>query len=55
MSAPSSGAGPGGRRDASERERRTAVLIGALLYLCLDPVEVGEARWMVMLAGEHKR
>lgn len=55
MSAPSSGVGPGGRRDASERERRTAVLIGALLDLGLEPVAVGEARWMVMLAGEHKR
>ena len=55
MSAAPSGAGAGGGRDGTERERRTAVLIEALLGLGLEPVAVGGSRWMVMLAGERKR
>lgn len=50
--------GSAGRVDRAgrdERARRIAVLVDTLLALGLDPVAVGEARWMVMLAGERKR
>jgi hypothetical protein len=38
-----------------EREARIGTLVAALLDLDLDPIAVGEGRWMVMLAGERKR
>lgn len=40
---------------ADARAAHRATLLGALAHLGIEAVAVGEDRWMVMLAGEHKR